>query len=101
MRCSRDVTSVSVVGVGPVEIVAATRLLWRTTLSSALAHRFTMRDVMIGRVNWVASIYMLFLDICSTRPVVATHGEVVVYTLLSPTPFYLSSLHWREQLQRL
>ena len=35
-----------------------------------------MRDVMLGRVNWVASVSPLFLDTCSTPPEVATHGEV-------------------------
>jgi len=50
-----------------------------------------MGDVTLGRVNWVASVSPLFLDICSTRPEVATHGEVVYSelrkyrTMFSPT----------------
>ena len=50
-----------------------------------------MGDVMLGRVNLAASVSPLFLDICSTRPEVATHGEVVYWelrkyrTMFSPT----------------
>ena len=46
---------------------------------------------MLGRVNWAALVSPLFLDICSTRPEVATHGEVVYWelrkhrTMFSPT----------------
>ena len=99
IRCTRDVTSVSVVGVGPVEIVAAASLLLQRTLSSALTYRSTMRDVMLGRVNWVALVSPLFLDICSTRPEVAHTGKSspgsfanIVRCSLPSIPFYVSSL---------
>ena len=47
-----------------------------------------MRDVMLGRVNWVALVSPLFLDICSTRPEAAAHGEAIYCkhrTVFSPT----------------
>ena len=50
-----------------------------------------MGDVMLGRLDWVALVALLFLDICSTRPEVATHGEVIYWelhkhrTVFSPT----------------
>jgi hypothetical protein len=51
-----------------------------------------MSDVgVLGRVNLAASVSPLFLDICSTRPEVATHGEVLHWedrkhrTMFSPT----------------
>ena len=91
VRCSRDVTSVRSVG---LEVVVERRRI----LSSALCHTPTV----LGRVNWDALVSPLFLDICSPRPEVATHGEVVYWelrkhrTTFPPTPFYLSSLRCHE-----
>ena len=61
---------------------------------------------MLERVNWVALVSPLFLDIQNTRPEVATHGELErgrgnvlrkhCMGSLLPTPSYLSSLRWHK-----